>query len=46
MTGQQHGAVELMRRWDLARDDLDTAADALDVDRLSPKEWAQHLGPP
>ncbi|MFD8563904.1 hypothetical protein ACFV1N_42105 [Streptosporangium canum] len=46
MTGQQDSAVKLMRRWNLARDDLDAAADALDVDRLSPKEWAEDLGPP
>lgn len=40
MTAQQYGAVELMRRWDLHRDDLDAAADALNVEALTGAEWA------
>lgn len=39
MTGQQYGAVELMSRWELRREDLNTTADVLGVDRLSDEEW-------
>ncbi|MFD8565168.1 hypothetical protein ACFV1N_48565 [Streptosporangium canum] len=34
-------AIILARRWKLAREDLDHAADALGVARVTDEEWAE-----
>ncbi|MGV9777195.1 hypothetical protein [Streptosporangium sp. NPDC003464] len=39
--GNRPHVITLMHRWDLHREDLDTAADALGVDQLSETEWSQ-----
>jgi len=39
--GNKPHVVTLMRRWNLHREDLDTAAESLGVDQLSETEWDQ-----
>ncbi|ACZ84831.1 hypothetical protein [Streptosporangium roseum] len=41
----QELAVALARRWKLAREDLDHAADALGVARVTDEEWAEMSEP-
>ncbi|MET8381591.1 hypothetical protein ABZV14_01155 [Streptosporangium canum] len=44
MTSQEL-AVILTRRWKLTREDLDVAADALGVARVTDEEWAEMSEP-
>ncbi|GAA3122311.1 hypothetical protein GCM10010466_11520 [Planomonospora alba] len=39
--GNKPHVIALIHRWDLNREDLDSAADALGVARLSDEEWGQ-----
>ncbi|GGL50352.1 hypothetical protein [Planomonospora parontospora] len=39
--GNKPHVIALIRRWDLNREDLDSAADSLGVARLSDEEWSQ-----
>ncbi|TDE35357.1 hypothetical protein E1295_36100 [Nonomuraea mesophila] len=39
--GNKTHAITLIQRWNLQREDLDRAADSLDVDRMSDEEWAR-----
>ncbi|WP_449063349.1 hypothetical protein [Planomonospora algeriensis] len=39
--GNKPHVIALIHRWDLNREDLDAAADALGVPRLSDQEWSQ-----
>ncbi|MER5644770.1 hypothetical protein [Streptosporangium sp. NPDC002524] len=39
--GNKPHVITLMHRWNLHREDLDTAADSLGVDQLSEAEWGQ-----
>jgi hypothetical protein len=39
--GSKPHVITLMHRWNLHRDDLDTAAESLGVDQLSEAEWGQ-----
>ncbi|WP_433248569.1 hypothetical protein ACQPYK_00765 [Streptosporangium sp. CA-135522] len=39
--GNKPHVITLMQRWNLHREDLDMAADALGVDQLSEMEWGQ-----
>ncbi|MFC4063017.1 hypothetical protein ACFOWE_32460 [Planomonospora corallina] len=39
--GNKPHVIALIHRWDLNREDLDAAADALGVARLSDEEWGQ-----
>lgn len=38
-------ALALARRWQLSREDLDLAADALKVPRVTDEEWAEISSP-
>jgi hypothetical protein len=42
----RHAAVALMSRWSLDREDLEAAAEALDVPPLTDQEWTQVNRPP
>lgn len=44
MTSREQ-AIALARRWKLTREDLNTAADALGVDRVTDEEWAEMSEP-
>jgi hypothetical protein len=44
MTEEELG-LALARRWSLSREDLDIAADALKVPRVTDEEWAEIVGP-
>ncbi|MEU6741535.1 hypothetical protein [Streptosporangium sandarakinum] len=39
--GNKPQVITLMQRWNLHRDDLDRAADALGVEQLTETEWGQ-----
>jgi hypothetical protein len=44
MTEEELG-LALARRWNLSREDLDLAADALKVPRVTDEKWARIIGP-
>ncbi|MDP9842279.1 hypothetical protein [Streptosporangium lutulentum] len=42
---QRDLAIALAQRWQVPRDELDRAADALGVARVTDEEWAEICGP-
>lgn len=44
MSDREKLALSLVRRWNLTREDLDLAADALGVPRVTDEEWARIPG--